>query len=138
MQCDDFEKPKLRPEPPRVENAVKIVKADQTSFKQTRDTAWIQLRLLSWNVLPFPVCSDIAGQRVPFWTWFSSMLAKEDPEGAYTAVAYPPVIDAKPSDTSTIFTAMNNSKKTHWHNDKNTLCNSWISNYMPLPWWRNG
>ncbi len=47
MKCDDFEKPKLRPEPPRVENAVEIVRADQTSFKQTRGTAWILLCLLS-------------------------------------------------------------------------------------------
>ncbi len=33
MKCDDFEKPKLRLEHSRVENAVEIVKADQTSFK---------------------------------------------------------------------------------------------------------
>ncbi len=92
-------------------NTVEIVKADQTSFKQTCDTAWILLCRLSQNVLPFPECSDIAGWRVPFWTVFNSLLAKEDREGAYTAVAYPPVIDAKPNDMSTIFTAKNKSNK---------------------------
>ncbi len=62
------------------------------------------------------------------------MLAKEDPIGAYTAVEYPPVIDAKPSDVSTIFTTMSISKEEwlaqglcaihasaiicHYHDDK--------------------
>ncbi len=100
----------LRPEHSKVENAVEIVKANQTSFRQTCDTAWILLCRLSWNVLPFPECSDIAGWRVPFWTGFNRLLAKEDQEGAYTSVAYPPVIDAKPSGMSTIFTAKNKSK----------------------------
>ncbi len=95
MKCDDFEKPKLRPEHSRVENAVEIVTADQTSFKQTCDTAWILLCRLSQNVLPFPECSVIAGRSVPFWTGFNSLLAKEDQEGAYTAVAYQPVIDSQ-------------------------------------------
>ncbi len=66
MKCDDFEKPKLKLEPPGVENAVEIVETDQTSFKKTCDTGWIQLCLFSQNVLPFPECSDIAGQSVPF------------------------------------------------------------------------
>ncbi len=112
MKCDDFEKPKLRPEHSRVENAVEIVTADQTSFKQTCDTAWILLCRLSQNVLPFPECSVIAGRSVPFWTGFNSLLAKEDQEGAYTAVAYQPVIDAKPSDMSAIFTATHHL--VHW------------------------
>ncbi len=90
---------------------VEIVKPDQTSFKQTCDTDWILLHLLSQNILPFPECSDITGQSVPFWTGFNSLLSKEDPEGAYTAVAYPPIIDTKPSDMSTIFTAMNKAKE---------------------------
>ncbi len=111
MKCDEFEKPKLRPEPPGDENAVEIVEADQTSFKKTRDTGWIQLCLFSQNVLPFPECSDIAGQSVLFWTGFNSLLAKEDPIGAYTAVEYPSVIDAKQRDVSTIFTTMNISKE---------------------------
>ncbi len=61
MKCDDFEKPRLRPEHSRVENAVEIVMVDQTFFKQTCDTAWILLCRFSRNVLPFPECSDIAG-----------------------------------------------------------------------------
>ncbi len=111
MKCDEFEKPKLRLEPPRVVNSVEIVKADQTSFKQTCDTPWILLCLLLWNVLSFPECSDIAGQSVPFWTGFNNLHAKEDPEGVYTAIAYSPVIDVKTSDMSTIFTAMHKAKE---------------------------
>ncbi len=102
---------KLRPEPPRVENVVEIVMADQTSFKQTCDTTWILLCLLSWNILPFPECSDIAGQRFAFRAGLNSLLAKEDPEWAYSAVAYPSVIDTKPSNISTFFTAMNKAKE---------------------------
>ncbi len=111
MKCDDFKKHKIRPQPPGVENAVEIVEADQTSFKKTCDTSWIQLCLFSRNVLPFPECSDIAGQSVHFRTGFNNLLAKEDPIGAYAAVEYPPVIDAKPSDVSTIITTKSISKE---------------------------
>ncbi len=79
MKCDDFEKPKLRPESPGVENAVEIVESDQTSFKKTCDAGWIQLCLFSQNVLPFPECSDIVEQSFFFWRGFNSLLAKEDP-----------------------------------------------------------
>ena len=43
-------------------------------------------------------------QIIPFWTGFNSFLSK--PKNSYTAVAYPPVIDAKPNDMATIYTAM--------------------------------
>ncbi len=80
MKCDNFDKLKLRPEPSRVENVVEIVMADQTSFKQTRDTARILLHLLSQNILPVPECSDITGQSVPFCAGLNSLHIKEDPE----------------------------------------------------------
>ncbi len=104
MKCDNFEKPKQRSDPPGVENAIEIMEADQTSVKKTCDTGWIQLGLFSQNDLPFPECFDIAGQSVLLWRGFNGLLAKEDPIGAYNAIEYPPVIDTKPSNVSTLFT----------------------------------
>jgi hypothetical protein len=43
-------------------------------------------------------------QTIPFWTEFHCLLSEKRPD--VTVVAYPPIIDEKPTDMSTVFTAM--------------------------------
>ncbi|CAC5390433.1 unnamed protein product [Mytilus coruscus] len=70
----------------------------------TVDDIWVFLRLLSRDIIDFPVHNQGTGQTVPFWTGFNCLLSKNSTDVA--VVTYPPIIDAKPTDMSTVFTAM--------------------------------
>ncbi|CAG2216532.1 unnamed protein product [Mytilus edulis] len=61
-------------------------------------------RILSRNIIDFPVHYQGTGQTVPFWTVFNCLLSEKSSNVAL--VTYPPLIDAKPTDMSTVFTAM--------------------------------
>ena len=52
----------------------------------------------------FPIHSAIMTQTIPCWTGFYCLLSEKRPDG--TVVAYPSIIDAKPTDMSTVPTAM--------------------------------
>ncbi|CAC5396439.1 unnamed protein product [Mytilus coruscus] len=70
----------------------------------TVDDICLFLRLLSRDIIDFPVHNQRTGQTVPFWTGFNCLLSEKNTNVA--GVAYPPIIDAKPTDMSTVFTAM--------------------------------
>jgi hypothetical protein len=48
--------------------------------------------------------TDVEFQVIPFWTGYNSSLSEYRPE--YSVVLYAPIVDAKPSDMSTVYTTM--------------------------------
>ena len=63
----------------------------------------------SMYVLPVPNGVDITpNQMIPFWTGFNHNLSRKRTN--YTAVTYAPIIDAKPSDMTTVYTTMRRCK----------------------------
>jgi hypothetical protein len=51
-----------------------------------------------------PLEFQATGQSIPFWTGLNCLLSEKYPD--VTVVAYPPIIDAKPNDMATAYTAM--------------------------------
>jgi hypothetical protein len=99
-----FTKPKSRVEPPRRTNVFDKIKCCYNGKRSTVDGIWIITRLLSRDVIQFPIHTESMTQTIPFWTEFHCLLSEKRPD--VTVVAYPPIIDAKPTDMSTVFTAM--------------------------------
>ena len=52
----------------------------------------------------FPIHSESMTQTIPFWTGFHCLSSEKRPN--VTVVAYPPIIDAKTTDMSTVLRAM--------------------------------
>jgi hypothetical protein len=52
-----------------------------------------------------PIHNEIMTQTIPFWTRFHCLLTEKRPD--VNVVTYPPIIDAKPTDMSVVFTTMN-------------------------------
>ena len=61
-------------------------------------------RLLSRDDIVFSIHNEIMTQTIPFWTGFHCLLSEKRPD--ITVVAYPPIIDAKPTNMSTVPMAM--------------------------------
>ena len=59
------------------------------------DGIWIITRLLSRDVIEFPIHSEIMTQAIPFWTGFHRLLSENRPD--VIVVTYPSIIDAKPT-----------------------------------------
>ena len=119
-QCLHFERPHARPEPPCKENAMAKLKSCQDMpIQDSADMSWVLLWSVSHATVPFPpeLVYD-RGQVIPFWTGFDSMLSEV--QETYTAVAYVPIIDAKPSDMSTIYTTMKRCKDMTSHLGQDT------------------
>ena len=51
-----------------------------------------------------PVFTNKVQLVVPFWTGFYKLLSVHKPD--FVAVGYPPIVDAKPTDMATVYTAM--------------------------------
>ncbi|VDI22351.1 Hypothetical predicted protein [Mytilus galloprovincialis] len=108
MQCLPFTKPKMRGEPLRRQNALELLNSCTDPIGQTPDLLWVIRRMIcrEGSVLPHELSSNCTEQFVPFWSGFFSTLADFKPDR--TIVAYGPIIDNKPSDMATVFTAMHN------------------------------
>ncbi|CAC5414894.1 unnamed protein product [Mytilus coruscus] len=80
----------------------------QDPIVQTPDILWVIRRMIcrEGSILPHELFSNCTEQLVPFWSGFFSTLADFKPDRAI--VAYGPIIDNKPSDMATVFTAMHN------------------------------
>ena len=105
MQCDKFEKPKIRAEPTRREMVIHKLNSCKTDMNPVLDLAWCLLRLLHRGVLPMPNVVDITpNQFIPFWSGFNHHLCRKRP--SYTSITYAPIIDAKPADMATVYTTM--------------------------------
>ena len=70
----------------------------------TESIIWIITRLVSRDVIVFPIHSEIITQAIPYWSGFHCLLSEKMPD--VTDVAYPPIINAKPTDMSTVLRAM--------------------------------
>ena len=72
LQCDAFEKPKVRAEPTQREMVIHKINSSKTDMNPVLDIAWCFLRLLHRGVLPVPNRVDITpNQIIPFWTGFN-------------------------------------------------------------------
>ena len=103
MQCVPFVKPKVRPEPTRHENVLEKFNSCWMEVTPVQDLSWCLLRLLPRSILPIAFKS-VDSQVIPFWTGYNHKLATK--KSTYTAVAYAPIIDAKPADMATVYTTM--------------------------------
>jgi hypothetical protein len=59
---------------------------------------------LTRDIVELPLGFQATGQTIPFWTGFNCLLSESRPD--VTVVAYRPIIDAKPNDMATVYTAM--------------------------------
>ncbi|CAG2236181.1 unnamed protein product [Mytilus edulis] len=98
----------MRGEPLRRQNALELLNSCTDPIGQTPDLLWVIRRMIcrEGSVLPHELSSNCTEQLVPFWSGFFSTLADFKPDR--TIVAYGPIIDNKPSDMATVFTAMHN------------------------------
>ena len=58
--------------------------------------AWILLHLLSHGKIPLPSGYETQDTAITFWSGYQSLVAKK------TLVGHAPIVDAKPSDMSTV------------------------------------
>ena len=56
------------------------------------------------DIVELPLEFQATGQTIPYWTGFNCLLSEKCPD--VTVVGYPPIIDAKPNDMATVYTAM--------------------------------
>jgi hypothetical protein len=104
-QCLTYQKPAQRPEPPRRDNAMQLMSSCGSNTEPEHNLAWLLMRNLSRGILSLPddmVIPDI--QTIPFWTGYNYILAEQ--ETTQTCVTYKPIIDAPPTDLSTVYTTM--------------------------------
>ena len=101
-----FNKPTVRAQPRRHMNAAdKIKELQGITELSVLDITWVMMRCLSRGWVPFTGQAITSKcQTVPFWTGFNTCLS--EPRKSFMMTAYVPVIDAKPSDMSTVYTTM--------------------------------
>ncbi|CAC5420190.1 unnamed protein product [Mytilus coruscus] len=97
-------KPKCRSEPPRRSDAFDKLQLCDHNKSNDVDQIWVFSRLLSRDVIEFPIEIKANEQKIPFWTGYNCLLSKKGAD--VTVVAYPPIIDSKPNDMATVYTAM--------------------------------
>lgn len=108
-----YQKPLRRPEPPRCEDATSVIRKlakHISSTTEIKDLMWVLLRAsprFDDGILPPDVACD--AQVTPFWTGFNASLSKKPT--TRTVSAYPPIIDEKPADPTTVYTTMLRCKK---------------------------
>jgi hypothetical protein len=100
MACLPYRKPNERHGPPRYPDPITLIGTISDQTKNETDKAWVLLRMLSRRPIELPVFTNKLQQVVPFWTGLS--VHKPD----FVAVGYPPIVDAKPTDMATVYTAM--------------------------------
>ncbi|KAK3085631.1 hypothetical protein FSP39_006444 [Pinctada imbricata] len=107
ISCLPFNKPKERKEPARFSNATIQVFSPVSKNAEVSDVIWVLLRLLSRNKahLPSLVSQPITEhQTIPFWTGYHKEWSFANSD--FHVVAYPPIVDSKPTDMATVYTTM--------------------------------
>jgi hypothetical protein len=104
MACLPYCKHKERHGPPRYPDPITLIGTISDQTKDETDKAWVLLRMLSRRTIELPVFTNKVQQVVPFWTGFYKLLSVYKPD--FVAVGYPPIVDAKPTDMATVYTAM--------------------------------
>ncbi|KAK3108189.1 hypothetical protein FSP39_002876 [Pinctada imbricata] len=105
LQCLPFQKPQSKPQPPKYVDPIDSIMMCSSALQSVTDRAWVLLRAACRGILPDAITGPgMVSQTIPFWTGFNVSLSKR--KDIYHAAIYEPVIDAKPSDLSTVFTAM--------------------------------
>ena len=99
-----YSKPKCRAEPSRRSDAFDKLHSCVNGRCNVIDQIWVLSRLLTRDIVELPLEFQATGQTIPFWTGFNCLLSERPPD--VTVVAYPPIIDAKPNDMATVYTAM--------------------------------
>ena len=99
-----YSKPKFRAEPSRRSDAFDKLQSCVNGRCNVIDHIWVLSRLLTRDIVELPLEFQATGQTIPFWTGFNCLLSERRPD--ITVVAYPPIIDAKPNDMATVYTAM--------------------------------
>lgn len=119
MNCKPFTKPVQRSEPSKFNDPTSMIANCKLKGELgVRDLSWIFLRMIHREVFPISRESTSSGtQLVPFWTGFNSQLAQQ--KEIFTAAVYPPIINAKPTDMATVYTAMLHCKNMSHHNGQN-------------------
>lgn len=122
LQCADanimktlpFRKPQKRPEPNRISDARQKVDLElnkMTPFCSPKELTWALLRQVPRGILPAPEgFQGSLTQVIPFWTGYNSKIAGCDDSPTVTVAAYPPIIEAPPSDMSTVYTTLKRGK----------------------------
>ena len=103
-QCREYQKPAVRPQPPRVADPCAKLQQLKTNISMTRDVVWILLRMVPRNLLPPGPQVNTNDVIAPLWTGFNAQLSNKN--NSFTATAYAPIIDAKPADMKTVYTTM--------------------------------
>ena len=100
MSCLLFSKPKkVQGIPKRFPKAFEIISNCARQMENVSEILF--LRSLSRDIENFPMSvTDVECQVIPFWTGYNSSLSEYRPE--YSVVSYAPIVDAKPSDMSTV------------------------------------
>ena len=99
-----YSKPKCRAEPSRRSDDFDKLQSCVNGRCNVIDQIWVLSRLLTRDIVELPFEFQATGQTIPFWTGFNCLLSERRPD--VTVVAYPPIIDAKPNDMATVYTAM--------------------------------
>jgi hypothetical protein len=74
-------------------------------MENVSEILWVILRSLSRDIEHFPMSvTDVECQVIPFWTGYNSSLSEYKPE--CSVVSYAPIVEAKPSDMSTVYTTI--------------------------------
>ncbi|KAK3097137.1 hypothetical protein FSP39_006702 [Pinctada imbricata] len=105
LRCFSFQKPSTRPEPPKYTDPNDAILACSSEVFPAKDIMWVLLRTINRNILPGLTFSGIPNvQKIPFWTGFNASISK--PNDFYNVAVYEPIIDGKPSEMATVYTAM--------------------------------
>ena len=81
-----------------------------SQFCSLKDLTWALLRQIPRGIFPLPLGAvDTNTQVVPFWTGYNSMIA-QDTCTSVMVTAYPRIIEAPPSDMSTVYTTLRRGK----------------------------
>ena len=104
IACLPFKKSKERVEPVRCAGAYIQMLSCQVNNVETPNLVWVLLRLFSRNIIELPISSQLVTdqQIIPFWTGYFRVIFKSSP--SFSKVAYPPIVDAKPTDMTTVYT----------------------------------
>ena len=107
-----YNPPKVRPVPPRTDNALAKIKSTQYKDNVTTgvcDMTWVMLRMLCRGLLPKPNDPKYMTQVVSLWRGYNTRII---PQSSYvTKSVCRPVINHTPSDKSTLYTSMKANKE---------------------------
>ena len=101
IACLPFKKFQERVEPVRCADAYAQILSCQVNKAETPNSAWILLEFFHGRLSNF-LSQD--QHIIPFWTSYFGVTSKSSPSSK--EVTYPPIVDAKPNDMTTVYTIM--------------------------------